>query len=193
MERNTRAPYRVTCNNCNNKNLSSRSVVTHNIYQHGIRGRIRDISNPVDEPENVQEEEQVFFTTESQMSEIEEVYVTTIPRSRHNEPESLKAKEKELNDFSTFDVYEVVPIPAKTNMIATQWVLVDKEMDDGSIKRKARLCMRGDCEKNKHLIPTDSPTVNKVTLKLMLTIAASKGWDISCSDVTRAFLQTERI
>jgi len=53
--------------------------------------------------------------------------------------------------------------------------------------------MRGDHEKNKHLIPTDSPTVNKITLKLMLTIAASKGWEVTCSDISRAFLQTEDI
>ena len=53
--------------------------------------------------------------------------------------------------------------------------------------------MRGDLEKNKHLIPTDSPTVNKITLKILLTVAASKGWKIRCSDVTRAFLQSAEI
>ena len=53
--------------------------------------------------------------------------------------------------------------------------------------------MRGDKEKNKHLIPTDSPTVNKVVLKLMLTLAVTKGWEIRCSDISRAFLQTENI
>ena len=101
----------------------------------------------------------------------------------------MKAKMKELEDFDTFDVYEEVSKPKYPNLISTNWVLVDKENENGEIKRKARLCMRGDCEKNKHLIPTDSPTVNKLILKLMLTIAASKGWDITCSDVTRAFLQ----
>ena len=100
---------------------------------------------------------------------------------------------KELDDFEQFDVYEEVLRPENANLIATQWVVVDKETEQGDIKRKARLCMRGDRERNKHLIPTDSPTVNKLTLKLMLTIAASKGWEVQCSDVTRAFLQTEDI
>ena len=219
LKPNKKTPYRVSCNSCS-KNLSSRSIVTHNVALHGIRGRIESISTPIPEVsddaldenqgeviEEVQDGEQIvinedaqigetqngqiFFTSETQMSEDEEVYLTVLPRSRHNDPDSIKAKDKELQDFASFDVYDVVNRPPKMDMISTQWVLVDKENDQGEIKRKARLCMRGDCEKNKHLIPTDSPTVNKVTLKLMLTIAASKGWEISCSDVTRAFLQTE--
>ena len=53
--------------------------------------------------------------------------------------------------------------------------------------------MRGDLETNKHMIAVDSPTVNKISLKLMLTLAASKGYQVQCSDIQRAFLQTEDI
>ena len=192
---NQQQPFRVSCNACH-KNLSSRSIQVHASKKHGLRGSVSTLSTPVEvEPvlNNEETEEQVFFTAENQEQEQEEVYLTVIPRSRHNEPASVAAKEKELLDFDTFDVWDVVPRPKNANLIATQWVLVDKENEQGEIKRKARLCMRGDREKNKHLIPTDSPTVNKVTLKIMLTVAASQGWDIQCSDVTRAFLQTEEI
>ena len=139
------------------------------------------------------QQNQVFFTSETEAVEPDEVYLTMIPKSRHNEEESVKAKETELSNFKTFDVYEEVSRPKAGNLISTQWVIVDKQKEDGSIVRKARLCMRGDTEKNKHLIPVDSPTVNKITLKLMLTIAKSKGWEIRCSDVSRAFLQTDEI
>ena len=43
---------------------------------------------------------------------------------------------------------------------------------------------------NKHMIAVDSPTVNKISLKLMLTLAASKGLQVQCNDIQRAFLQT---
>ena len=189
--------YRVTCNTCS-KSLQSTSVYAHAKRMHGLRGTVETLSTPVaatpnEDPEiNNDEEAMVFFTSEPQEAD-DEVYLTIIPRSRHNEAESIQAKEKELENFTTFDVYEEVTKPADAHVITTQWVIVDKETEDGKIVRKARLCMRGDNEKNKHLIPTDSPTVNKITLKLMLTIAASKGWEIRCSDISRAFLQTEDI
>ena len=198
--------YRVNCNTCN-KNLSNRSIVVHNRMVHGLRGHIDTLSTPVvnntqpslPTPEPVAREgsesasERVFFTSESEVLETEEVYVAIIPRSKHNDEESLKAKMTELENFNNYDVYEEVSKPKEGNIIGTQWVIVDKEKEDGNTVRKARLCMRGDNEVNKHLIPTDSPTVNKITLKLMLTIAKSKGWKIRCSDISRAFLQTENI
>ena len=55
------------------------------------------------------------------------------------------------------------------------------------------MCLRGDQEILKHQIPRDSSTINKVTLKIFLTVAASLGWDMDSSDVRRAFLQTEPI
>ena len=118
--------------------------------------------------------------SEPEAKDPEEVFVLTLPRSRHNEPESVRAKETELANFETYDVYEEVT-RKQGNLIGTNWVIVDKEKEDGTKTRKARLTMRGDKEMNKHLIPTDSPTVNKIVLKLMLTLAVTKGWDIRCA------------
>ena len=54
----------------------------------------------------------------------------------------------ELKNFELYDVYEVVERPKDTNIISTQWVLVDKEVQgQEQLIRKARLCMRGDQEK----------------------------------------------
>ena len=139
-------------------------------------------------------QQKIFFTSENNF-EPEVTYVVTIPRSQHGTRECREAKDKELNDFETFDVYEEVNATEvkSENIVKTEWVLVRKEQDDGSSKVKARLCLRGDQEILKHQIPRDSSTINKVTLKIFLTVAASLGWDMDSSDVRRAFLQTEPI
>ena len=91
-------------------------------------------------------------------------------------------------------MYEVVDKPSHQKIIGTQWVLVDKDIPGKpQPMRKARLCMRGDQEETQEVIHTDSPTVNPINIKLMLTEAVRKGWKISSSDVTRAFLQTTEI
>ena len=53
--------------------------------------------------------------------------------------------------------------------------------------------MRGDLEQNRHQIPVDSPTVNPMSVRLLLTLAVSQGWDVRTADVERAFLQTDEI
>ena len=109
--------------------------------------------------------------------------VVSVPRYLHNEPECLAAKEKELQNWRDFGVFrEVEDVGQKT--INTNWVLVRKEAGI-----KARLCIRGDQEPNKNTIPTDSPTVNKVNIKLFYVLAASLGWTIQVADVKAAFLQ----
>ena len=138
--------------------------------------------------------QKIFFTSENNY-EPEPCFVVTIPKSQHHTLECRQAKEKELSDFETFDVYEEVDAAQveSDNIIGTQWVLVRKEMPDGSTKVKGRLCMMGNLEKNKSKIPTDSPTINKMTLKIFITIAASMGWEFISTDVRRAFLQTEEL
>ena len=136
----------------------------------------------------------VFVATEHEAEDedSQKIFVVNIPKSRHSEPLCVAAKEKELKDFDHFDVYETVDQPINANIIGTEWVLVEKDKSDGSRVIKARLCMRGDCEENKHLIQTNSPTANRITIRLLLTMAASqKDRDVWFNDVRRAFLQTE--
>ena len=49
--------------------------------------------------------------------------------------------DRELQHFIDYEVYEVIPRPEGEEVLGTQWVLTD---EDGSIVRKARLCIRGD-------------------------------------------------
>ena len=120
--------------------------------------------------------EGVNITKEQYRPEV--TYVVNIPRSRHGEPKCVAAKLKELNDFSSYDVYEVVDRPPReVKVINTQWVLVEKDKLDGTTVTKARLCIEGNFEENRHLIPVDSPTVNPISVRVITTIAASMGYD----------------
>ena len=125
----------------------------------------------------------------------EETFVVTLPRSRHSEPLSIQAKLKEIDDFKVFDVYEEVNKPSEKDILGTQWVLTEKEALKGKPTiRKARLCILGNHEKNIDVIPTESPTVAKSSIRLLLMEAARHpDWFLRVSDVTRAFLQTAEI
>ena len=134
----------------------------------------------------------VFFTSEKE-KEADIVMVVNIPRSRHGEEKCVEAKARELRDFADFDVYDIVDIPKDANVIGTEWVLVEKDDSVGNKVIKARLCARGDLESGKHMIPVNAPTANKITIKLLLALAASRELEVRTNDVRRAFLQTEDI
>ena len=150
---------------------------------------------PLNAQETSEEREvQIYLTSSNDKNEDSNVYHVLVPKEEHAAKTSLEAKMTELKNFEYYDVYEVVEKPKDTNIISTQWVLVDKEVPGQEQPvRKARLCMRGDQEKNVENISKDAPTVNKVNIKLMLMEAVRNGWDIESSDVTRAFLQTSDI
>ena len=164
-------------------------IIAHNREVHNISGSLRKLSKVTQVP-NLEGHPQVFITSVEDKT-VEECFVTVLPRKEHNRPDAIKAKRKELENFHVFDVYDIVDCPSNTHLLSTNWVLVEKEDDKGNLNTKARLCIRGDLEIDKHLIPTDSPTINKITLKIILTLAAARGWSLQTSDITRAFLQTE--
>ena len=116
-------------------------------------------------------------------SEVLSSLVVTIPRNLHGEPDCVEAKEKELVKWEQFGVYQEVPYNGE-HLINTNWVLVRK---DGGVK--ARLCIRGDQELEKEKIRTDSPTINKVNIKLFYVMAVHFGWHVRTADIKAAFLQ----
>ena len=121
--------------------------------------------------------------------EVCETYVVTLPRSLHFEPKVIKAKHEELKKFQDFDAYEIVEAPSNDKILGTNWVVTEKEKDGESFT-KARLCVRGDQEVDKNHIATDSPTVAKYNIRMMLMAAEKEGWNVRASDVTSAFLQS---
>jgi hypothetical protein len=116
---------------------------------------------------------------------MEDVNIVTIPRIRHGESDCVKAKEVELNKLKEFDTFVEVEDNGQTR-ITTTWVLWWK----GDIIR-ARLVARGFEETES--IRSDSPTVDKSSIRLILALCTSKGWQVQTTDVKSAFLQGKEL
>ena len=101
---------------------------------------VLDVFNKMKTFHKFLEPQKIFFTSENEVIE-EEIFIATLPKSRHKESKCIAAKMKELENFELFDVYDVIDKPKDQQLIDTEWVLVEKEADDGSIVTKARLCM----------------------------------------------------
>ena len=96
-----------------------------------------------------------------------------------------------LNKWVLYDAYEIVKDEGQ-EAIDARWNVLKKEGHDGLKKDiKARLCLRGFKETDKPR--SDSPTVDRISNKILYTIAGNEGWGIECIDVTSAFLQGEEL
>ncbi len=111
----------------------------------------------------------------------EEVLATLVAKDETNTPEALEAKQKELDKLQHFHTYDIIDDEGQ-EYITTLWVITMKGEEV-----RARLTAKGFQEI--HDIPKESPTMHKHTLRLILAVAATKGWKISASDVKSAFLQ----
>jgi hypothetical protein len=86
--------------------------------------------------------------------------------------------------------WHLIPPPQGKNLIDCKWVYKVKRKSDGSIDRhKARLVAKG--FKQRYGIDyedTFSPVVKAATIRLILSIAVSRGWSLRQLDVQNAFL-----
>ena len=122
------------------------------------------------------------FNQEQNLNGEQRVYLVTIPRSRHNEPDCIAAKQTELKKLEDFDVYEKVPY-FDQDLISTRWVLWEK-----GDEIRARLVARG-FEEQSNDCSVDSPTVGKVIIRIVLIIAVAMKWVVQSTDIKSAFLQ----
>ena len=121
------------------------------------------------------EDEEIFLLCN------EDILAVMVPKDQRDSPECMVAKIEELNKLAAFDTYTIVDDEGQ-DRITTTWVLTEK-----GTEKRARLTARGFQEET--TFPTDSPTVQKHSMKLMLAISAVEKWDISTTDITSAFLQ----
>ena len=70
--------------------------------------------------------------------------------------------------------------------MTVKWVFSEKQENE-KVTKKARLVARGYEELFDE--QTDSPTCNKETLRIVLSIIASKNWSLNALDIKAAFLQ----
>lgn len=104
--------------------------------------------------------------------------------------EVIDAKESEVNNLISNEVFEVVPFKNQTT-ISSRWIITEKVV--GEEKRvKARLVARG-FEEDSSLLVKDSPTCSRESLRLLFLTASMMSWELQSIDVTAAFLQGDPI
>ena len=113
------------------------------------------------------------------------VNLVLIPRSKHGESECMQAKQVELKKLKDFDTYQDIDDTGQYR-ISTTWVLWWK-----GDEVRARLVARGYEETGS--FRTDSPTVCKSTVRILLSVAASKRWNVKTTDIKSAFLQGRKL
>ena len=88
------------------------------------------------------------------------------------------------------NTWHLVPPKKGSNVIDCKWVYKIKRKSDGSIDRyKARLVAKGFKQRfGIDYEDTFSPVVKSATIRLVLSIAISRGWGLRQIDVQNAFL-----
>jgi len=99
------------------------------------------------------------------------------------------AKEKELEQWRLREVYKDIEDNGQ-NYISLRWVVTTKIIDNQPTK-KARLCARG-FEEDQNF-RTDSPTCTREGIRIILSLIASRRWNLNSIDIKTAFLQGNKL
>ena len=106
------------------------------------------------------------------------------------DPHWRSAMDVEYQALLKNQTWHLVPRPPRCNLIDCKWVFKLKYRADGSIDRhKARLVAKG--FKQRHGIDyteTFSPVIKHTTIRLVISLAVSRGWVLRQLDVQNAFL-----
>jgi hypothetical protein len=98
-----------------------------------------------------------------------------------------------LDEFNTLlqnNTWSLIPCPAGANVVTGKWIFWHKLNPDGSLSRyKARWVLRGFTQQaGMDYNETFSPVVKPATVRVVLSLATSKGWPIHQLDVKNALL-----
>ena len=102
------------------------------------------------------------------------------------------AMKDEIAKYREFNAFEEVE-DAGQKSVPIRWVVTRKNDDGKNQPVKARMCIRGDLEKNKEYVRADSPSAGKETLRLALMIAANEGFSVKGADIKSAYLQGQEL
>ena len=90
---------------------------------------IQDLESGHIEPLDAEKFEAIEAAKETNEEEETVTYAVNVPRFRHGERKFVDAKQKELNNFDTFEVYEEVADIGQTRL-GTNWVCTEKIKGD---------------------------------------------------------------
>ena len=98
--------------------------------------------------------------------------------------------QEEYNSLLENQTWDLVPLPLGRKFVRCRWVYRTKSAADGQISRyKARLVAKGFHQV--HGIDYDetfTPVVKMDSIRLALSIVATKGWEVHHMDMKNAFL-----
>ncbi|KAK1642790.1 hypothetical protein QYE76_060595 [Lolium multiflorum] len=111
-------------------------------------------------------------------------------RDALNTPHWKSAMDIEYSALLKNGTWQLVPSRPGVNVIDSKWVFKIKKNSDGSIERyKARLVAKGFRQRyGLDYEDTFSPVVKPTTIRLLLSIAVSRGWYLQQLDIQNAFL-----
>ena len=103
-----------------------------------------------------------------------------VSRKEFNDPEVMAAMIKEINNLVENGTYEEVKQESWMPILDSLWVINRSTDDDGKNagRLKARLVVRGDQDRSEEEVKSDSPTIDRTTVKVMLSTAANLQWDL---------------
>ena len=111
-------------------------------------------------------------------------------RAALQDPHWRQAMADEYNALMENGTWTLVPRPPGANLVSGKWVYKHKFHSDGSLASyKARWVIRGFSQQpGINYDETFSPVVKPATIRVVLSIAASRSWPIRQLDVKNAFL-----
>ncbi|KAL9411808.1 hypothetical protein AB3S75_045417 [Citrus x aurantiifolia] len=126
---------------------------------------------------------------------------TQLTTGNDNEPTTLtqalkdhkwrRAMSEEYDALVKNGTWVLVPPDRNQNLVGCKWIFRTKRKSDGSVDRfKARLVAKGFYQRpGLDYQDTFSPVVKPTTVRIVLSIAVSRGWSLRQLDVNNAFLQ----
>ena len=102
----------------------------------------------------------------------------------------MKAMKEEIDAIERNNTWELCKLPKGKKLVGSKWVYKTKCKSDGSVERyKARLVVKGFTQQyGVDFEETFAPVARQETIRMALSLAASKGWTVQHMDVKSAFL-----